>query len=254
MIDFQTINHLLSGFEPVNLAEVASVKLMDRIDSKYVTSVSELMPFLSMSQHDFYVQEINGNYLSKYFTVYYDTDETDYYRIHQTKRLNRQKIRVRNYLDTNTAFVEVKNKNNKGRTKKVRISCLPDSDILLNQFDDFLLDKSMFPIERLSPHVQNTFHRVTLLNKQRTERLTIDFELSFQNRRTGNSSNLSNICIIELKQQGQIPSKAKEILRTLRIKPQGFSKYCVGCALTDQAVSQNFIKQKIKFINKLNNK
>ena len=253
MIDFQTINHLLSDFEPVDLAEVASVKLMDRIDSKYVTSVSDLMPFLSMSQHDFFVQEINGNFLAKYFTVYYDTVENDYYRMHQTKRLNRQKIRVRNYVDTNTAFVEVKNKNNKGRTKKLRVSCLPDNEILLDQFDEFLSQKSMFPVERLSPHVQNTFHRVTLLNKQRTERLTIDFGLSFQNRRTGNSSSVPNICIIELKQQGHTSSKAKEMLRTLRIKPKGFSKYCMGCALTDPAISQNYIKQKIKYINKLNN-
>ena len=253
MIDFQTINHLLSDFEPVTLTEVASVRLMDRIDSKYVTSVSELIPFLSLLQNDFYVQQINGTYLAKYFTVYYDTDESDYYRIHQTKRSNRQKIRVRNYVDTHTAFVEVKNKNNRGRTKKVRVSCLPNQEIHLNQFDDFLLDKSIFPVEGLLPHVQNTFHRVTLLNKQRTERLTIDFGLSFQNRRTGNSSSVSNICIIELKQQGQIPSKAKEILRTLRIKPKGFSKYCTGCALTNPMLSQNFIKQKIKFINNLNN-
>jgi len=253
MIDFQTIHHLLSDFEPVNLSEVASVKLMDRIDSKYVTSISELTPFLSLLQHDFFVQEINGNYLSKYFTVYYDTDENDYYRIHQTKKRSRQKIRVRNYVDTHTAFVEVKNKNNKGRTKKVRVSCLPDREIRMNQFDEFLSDKSMFPTEHLSPHVRNTFRRVTLLNKQRTERLTIDVELSFQNQRTGNSSYLPNICVIELKQQGFIHSKAKDALKTLRIKLNGFSKYCVGCALTNPAVSQNFIKQKINYINKLNN-
>jgi hypothetical protein len=253
MTDFQNIHHLLSDFEPVNLTEVASVRLMDRIDSKYVASVTELLPFLSLCQDDFFVQEIDGVYLAEYFTTYYDTVENDYYRIHQTKRKKRQKIRVRNYVDTHTAFIEVKNKNNKGRTKKVRVSCLPDQEILLSQFDDFLSEKSIFPTNHLSPHVQNTFRRVTLLNKQRTERLTIDLGLSFQNQRTGNSSVMPNVCIIELKQQGNVHSKAKEILRTLRIKPRGFSKYCMGCALTNPDVSQNFIKQKIRLINKINN-
>jgi hypothetical protein len=225
---------------------------MDRVDAKYVTHVSKAVEFLSLLKDDFYVQEIDGNFLAKYITVYYDTLANDYYRLHQTGRKNRQKIRVRNYLDTQTAFVEVKNKNNKGRTKKMRVLCLPDKEIQLNQFDDFISGKGFFPSEDLSPHVENTFLRVTLLNKQRTERLTIDFELSFQNKRTGFSSDVCHAGIIELKQQGNMDSKAKEKLKFLRIKPKSFSKYCVGCALTNPMVSKNNMKRKINFINKLN--
>lgn len=254
MLHLNTINNILSDFEPIELQEVASARLMDRVDSKYVTHVSKAIEFLSLLKDDFYIQIINGNYLAKYITVYYDTNAIDYYRHHQTGRMNRQKIRVRNYSDTQTAFVEVKNKNNKGRTSKIRVSCLPDKEIQLNQFDDFITDKCLFSSEDLSPHVQNTFLRVTLLNKQRTERLTIDFDLSFQNKRTNFSSNLHHLGLIELKQQGHMHSKAKEILRLLGIKSKGLSKYCVGCALTNPMVSTNNIKRKINYINKLREK
>lgn len=40
------------------------------------------------------------------------------YRMHHCGKKVREKIRVRTYLDTNDTFLEIKNKNNHGRTKK----------------------------------------------------------------------------------------------------------------------------------------
>ena len=54
--------------------------------------------------------------------LYFDTDDYEMYRMHHAGRTVREKIRVRTYLDSLDTFLEVKNKNNHGRTKKKRIT------------------------------------------------------------------------------------------------------------------------------------
>ena len=45
-----------------------------------------------------------------------------------------------------------------------------------------------------------------------------------------------------------------EMLRELRIKPSGFSKYCIGSALTNPKLKRNRFKPRFKKIDKLLNK
>ena len=59
--------------------------------------------------------------------------------------------------------------------------------------------------------------------------------------------------VIELKRDGNVYSPVKEMLRELRIKPSGFSKYCIGSALTKPALKRNRFKKKFVKINKLLN-
>jgi hypothetical protein len=57
--------------------------------------------------------------------------------------------------------------------------------------------------------------------------------------------------IIELKQDGKIPSKLKDCLADYRIFPGGISKYCLGTILTNPTAKYNRFKQKIRYIQKL---
>ena len=49
-------------------------------------------------------------------------------------------------------------------------------------------------------------------------------------------------------------SPVKDMLRELRIKPSGFSKYCIGSALTNPNLKRNRFKPRFTKIEKLLNK
>jgi hypothetical protein len=64
---------------------------------------------------------------------------------------------------------------------------------------------------------------------------------------------MGNLVIIELKRDGLVYSPVLEMLRRLRIHPHGFSKYCMGAALTNQQLPVNRFKRKLIEINKIVN-
>ena len=88
-------------------------------------------------------------------------------------------------------------------------------------------------------------------NKKKTERLTIDMNLNFFNTSTGIIKSLEKLAVIELKRDGLVHSPVLEMLRTLRILPMGFSKYCIGSAITNLALKRNRILPKLRQIEKI---
>ena len=106
-------------------------------------------------------------------------------------------------------------------------------------------------IDELSPAIENWFNRITLVNSKKTERLTIDFNLEFHHLRSGLRDKLKQTAIIELKRDGNVPSPALGILWKTRIKRSGFSKYCIGSALTNKDLKSNNFKERLNLINKL---
>ena len=99
--------------------------------------------------------------------------------------------------------------------------------------------------------MENHFNRITLVNKLKTERLTIDFDLEFDNIGNGKHKDMGNIVIVELKRDGLQPSPILNHLMELRIKPMGFSKYIIGSALTDSTLHCNRIKPRLRKIEKM---
>ena len=95
--------------------------------------------------------------------------------------------------------------------------------------------------------------RITLVNNNLSERITIDTNLQFLNCRNGKQSNISELMIIELKQDGRIHSKMKNFFFESRIPPKGISKYCLGTVMTDPTAKSNQFRGKIRYMNKLIN-
>ena len=54
------MEELLFSFAPITLDEMSGVKLMNRTDTKFVTSMPMLIRLLEMAQGDYYAQEIDG--------------------------------------------------------------------------------------------------------------------------------------------------------------------------------------------------
>ena len=238
----------------ITLDRVRSVKLMNRIDTKYVLSEMEVIELLNRAATEHYfVQVIDNVRACRYLTLYYDTREREMFTLHHNRKLTRQKLRTRTYLDSGTTFFEIKNKNNRGRTKKRR------TEISAEEFGSFaqnrgaqslLAEYSHYTAEELMPALTTRFTRITLVNPTLTERTTIDLDLSYEDMRSGRHDRIEHMAIVEIKQDGNTSSMMKLILRDMRIAPLKVSKYCLGTTLTVDNIKSNRFKEKIREIDK----
>ena len=77
------IKEQLKNFAPINLKQMDRVKLLRRIDTKYLiskTSLSDVLPFLVQ---DYFILEIEQNRIASYHTAYLDTPEKTYFKHHR---------------------------------------------------------------------------------------------------------------------------------------------------------------------------
>jgi len=255
---------IINTYEPITLDEMSGIKLMNRTDTKFVTTVDRLKLLLMLARTDYRAQEVNGKRMARYYTAYFDTPDNNMYVVHQNGHAGRQKLRIRSYVDSGLNFLEVKTKNNHGRTKKKRVDMVgfdpqhPDhgirflaQDDQFKAYDEFLRKHLRYDPAVLTEHLENHFDRITLVNKAKTERLTIDTNLCFHNLNTGQDADLTGLVIIELKRDGLQPSPILGMLRELRIKPSGFSKYCMGSALTNPGLKRNNFKERLRLVERL---
>ncbi len=245
------MTELLKTFAPISLEQMSSVKLMNRTDTKFVTTQKRLQQLLTMALKDYYIQEIDGQRNLEYDTTYFDTRGFDMYCEHQHGHANRQKIRFRTYCISGLQFMEVKTKNNHGRTKKKRME-VTDMNLRDEEKRQFLSEHLRYDAGSLQPALNNHFSRITLVNRAKTERLTIDSSLRFHNLQNDLMLDMGDLVIIELKRDGQVFSPVLEMLHQLHIHPHGFSKYCMGSALTCQhLLPVNRFKTKLIEVRKL---
>ncbi len=244
------MNELIEKFAPITLDEMKGIKLMNRMDTKFVTTRSKLEQLLEMAQREYRIQEIGGLRNMEYDTTYFDTQDYDMYYEHQFGHTNRQKIRFRTYVSSSLQFMEVKTKNNHGRTKKKRIE-VNDMDLTDQTKREFLSSHLRYGVDELIPALNNHFSRLTLVNRAKTERLTIDSDLHFHNLVTDTRKDMGRLVIIELKRDGLCYSPVLQMLLDLQIRPHGFSKYCMGSALTSDLLKVNRFKRRLIEINKI---
>lgn len=238
----------------ITLEEMRSVKLMNRIDTKYVLSEREVITLLERTKSEGYRVQIIGDVRAcRYDTLYYDTAERDMYITHHNRQLSRQKIRTRTYIETGISFLEIKNKNNRGRTKKRRAEIAHSEMLNFGNNDSamsFYAENARYPHNAISPALSTCFVRITLVNPKLTERLTIDLALRYKDMRSDTEASIPGMAIVELKQDGNIQSSAKLMMRDMHIAPLKVSKYCLGTTLTVEGIKSNRFKAKVRDIEK----
>lgn len=247
---------LLDRFSPITLDRMDSIRLMNRIDTKFLTDTLVLNDVLEDALgRGYMVFETGGDRVHSYDTIYFDTPDLRMFTDHRRGKLVRQKIRTRTYLGSGLCFLEVKRKDNHSRTRKKRTE-LPPLDFRDFRGDagacEWLDSHSDLAAGEIMPSVETLFDRITLVNRRLTERLTIDTSVAFRNLRTGSIANLDAAVIIELKQDGKAGSEMKDILLSHRVKPVRISKYCIGTVLTDSNAAPGRFKAKVRLIDKLN--
>lgn len=233
----------------MSLEELDRVKLQNRIDSKFIMSEAELALVLEGIRNEQFVLEIDNKRLFEYKTIYFDTPDFQFFKDHHNGCINRVKVRCREYVDSHLCFYEIKRKLYGTRTDKQRkiitelFNEVPDAEYDLIEYKR-LQNK---PIEK---KLTNSFKRITLTNTDFTERITIDLGIQFSNGIT--SMPLEDVVVIEVKQgKSNHFSNTIQVLKSLGIRPSGFSKYAIGVSLLYPEIKHNNFNPILRSINKL---
>lgn len=258
MVDSVFDPHLMAvdlaveSFEGISLGEMDSVKLMDRFDTKFVFPADFLPHILNAASKYYRVLQINDKRQFVYNSTYYDTPKLGMYHDHHNQKLNRYKVRKREYEASGQFFFEIKYKSNKGNTRKRRFETANWNKAFSPDEKEFIKKYTPFKPKKLSPFLDNSFSRITLVHKQKAERATFDLNLKYEH--AGIHAGFPNFSIAEIKQAGSTGvSDIEKIFRESLIKPMNFSKYCMGIVMVHPGVKYNRFKRKFLLLNKLSN-
>lgn len=245
------IEHVLAKYSPISLAEMEDVVLLNRTDTKYVMRVSQLQHVLEYITNQYRVLETTNTRLNYYQTLYFDTHDFALYHQHHNGLRARYKVRVRQYVDSDLAFWEVKRKTNQERTIKSRLQALEFVRSINDaQIDEFVGAHAPIKARELEPKLWNRFLRITLVSKYRSERLTLDLNLEFG---WGDDvAILPGIAIVEVKQErSSQQSHFIAQMRQMGVPPSPFSKYCAGIYLLYDGVKTNNFKARMRLVERL---
>jgi hypothetical protein len=202
------------------------------MDTKYLFHYKEALEILNDLKDNYIIVLHREQNSQQYSTVYYDTAELDFYKAHHNGHGNRKKMRIRTYED-GQAFLEWKQKTNKGVTQKQRtttVDAIPDDLIL---------------------QIEVRYNRITMYSKTFEEKLTFDFHLTFI--REDESIRIDEIVIAESKRAKSASSVFMDLMKKRKILSTSFSKYCFGMASLHTSIKKNNFKHLIVQTNKLKN-
>lgn len=244
------LENIIRAYETISLEEAEKVKLFNRSDNKYIFQIQVLYEVLHALKEQYRVLEAGGYVNQPYFSVYYDTAGFNMYLDHHNERPVRYKMRVREYRSTGVSFLEVKQKTSKGQTIKSREIAEVNPDSISPSHDLFIKAKTPFDRENLFPQLTTSFNRITLISKTRSERITLDTNLTFSYQ--GKVLELPALVIAELKRESSLAySEFPAQMKLHHIKDLAVSKYCLGLALLHPAIKKNLFKSKIHKVQKL---
>lgn len=237
------LDRALAAFEPITLAEMDGVSLMNRVDTKYVFSHNDLADLLDELAASYRVLSVDGVRRTEYATLYFDTPARDCFRDHHNGKCHRHKFRMRSYASSGMAFFEVKQKTNRGRTIKRRLPIDAITPHLAAESRDLATACVGRPVD-LNAQLWTHFLRLTLVGRDTPERVTIDTDLRFEDddRREA----MPGVVIAEVKQERDCRDSAiRHRLRARGIRPLRISKYCLGATLLTPSLKSNLFKAKL---------
>lgn len=246
----EQLQQLIQGMCPISLSELDSVVLLDRIDRKYVLNLSMLNIVFPEIEKSYKVLEIEGHRIFTYENNYFDTKDLQFYYNHHNGYVNRIKVRCRKYLETNTSFFEIKRKEKINRTIKYRESV---NELLLKLDENTIKTVQRYfrkPIHELQMTLKNTFQRITFVKEDFSERMTLDFNLVFDDNK--NIKETNHFVVLEIKQlKSNGRSSIVDLLKKCNIRENSFSKYVFGIISLKKDVRKNNFLPLLKNLKKL---
>jgi len=249
---------ILSGIAPITLAEVGQAELLDRFDSKFLLPLTEIPSLIEWIGPGYRVLEVAGTRASRYSNLYLDTPGRDFYLAHHAGVTPRFKVRIREYVETGTRFLEVKRREASGRTVKVRMptelggagAVVGDGTAVVSALEELLDLRDGHGFSRalrgasLEPTLRVSYRRIALVQEGVGERVTIDLELAHTGV-TGEGRGrtpIPGLAIVEVKQAGRAASPVLLALRRRHYRPGSMSKYCLALAEREPELKRNHFK------------
>jgi len=244
----------LDRFQPIGPVEMERASLQDRCESKYLLTAEQARDLISHLPDSYQVFEINGQRIQTYSTTYYDSPHLNLYLAHHNGQKPRFKVRTRSYIGSDLNFLEVKEKKNTGRTVKHRLETDGLITSLDSEYQDFLGSCLPCDYSQFRPVLINEYQRITLVSPTHPERITLDIALSYHTGQTG--IGLPEIVIAELKRSSAHESSpAMDYLTSMRVRPKGFSKYCIGISLLyGNLVKRNNFNMTLRLLSRMMNR
>lgn len=239
----------LDALAPISLDAMEGVALLDRTDTKYLLPSARLPDLLADLGDAYRVLEVAGQRTAAYETLSFDDESLRCYRRHHAGRAVRTKVRARRYGSTNACFVEVKRRDNHGRTIKRRMAADRLPDALHGAAADFVRHASDLDPASLAATLWTEYRRSTLAGRLAAERVTIDRGLAF---RGADAGRFAGLAIVEVKRpRTTAPSAVVRTLARLRVHPGGVSKYCLGMVATRPRLPHNNFLESLRRIDKV---
>jgi len=245
----KSIEKPLTSFASISLSAIQDAALLKRVESKYLTSTELVSELLDKLGNEYSILEIDGRRIMNYETLYFDTPDKLFYKDHHRGKSYRIKIRKRQYVDSKTCFLEIKAKDKKKNTIKVRTPVDSITGNLSISSKKFINEHVLQDYD-LRPSLRTRFKRITLVKNSGVERVTIDFAIQYDENES--SKEFKNLAIIEIKQKRMDRNSILiKILKSMAIYPQSISKYVVGMVSLYPNIKYNNFKETLLQINKL---
>jgi hypothetical protein len=247
----ETGTGILSGFETLSSDDIKMSRFRKRYIVKYIIPVNLLDELINDCRENYKLLERCGNLQPDIFLEYFDTVGLNFFNDHVNGKLNRIKVRMRSCFKTGNRIWEIWRRKSKGRMVKKRVPINGSNIEFEEKAGGMVTFYAGIDLHSLSPSLLARFKRITLLNPENKERITIDTGLSFAS--PGHSEKpiaVPGLAIIEIRKSRRAVSKMVEILDRNNFRPSKISKYCLGITLTNRDAKTNSYKPIIRNIEK----
>lgn len=229
-------------FQTIELSELKNTKLLSRFDRKYVVPIAYIDEILSIASSEYSLLSIENKVEQNYISNYFDTSEFSLYQKHHNKRIHRFKVRTREYIDSKMKFAEIKIKSKTGLTEKHRIEIEPTNFgtvEIKNLMSNYIKEQV-----NVIPQISIYYKRKTLVHKVNEQRITIDTDLTFFDKKT--EIKIPHLAIIEIKYSGSIQHSKTPFTHIIKKHESNFSKYCIGMSLLHPNLKKNNFQHILK--------
>lgn len=246
----QTVTKTLEGLHVKKIINRKDQLALARREFKFVIPVNRLENVLNDLKNDYFYSYFDNEYIYKYRSLYFDTENFKFFQMHRQGKYNRLKIRIREYKNgIISRYLECKQKVKGKQTTKKRVKL--DNDQIetdLNQHGFILeqLSLNSLSTDDLTQRTEVFYDRINLIAKNFNTRITIDFNIQAKSADGELMRLIPDYCILEIK-TGEYPADLLRILRNNhKIREQNFSKYCVALCLLQKHLKNNKWKQIFK--------
>lgn len=225
----------------ISLAELNAVaELQTRVDRKYALPAEAAHGILTRLPRGTRVVVVEGTTAPQYASMYFDTPDFASFHMAAHARRRRFKLRTRAYVDTQTAFLELKTRGARSLTVKERLPYdIHRRDELTadgKRYAHDTLDDLHVDPDALGPTLQTRYRRTTYLLPGGS-RATVDTHLEWEDAH-GTTLTRPGLVIIETKSAGAA-SEVDRLLWRHGHRPASLSKYGTGLAALRPALPHN---------------